>query len=308
MRGEVSVVVLTRNAGPGFGLLLERMAAQRGDFVVEVVVVDSGSDDGTVETARRFGALVHEIPPGSFDHGAARNLGVSLSRGEYVAFVVQDALPADGGWLSAMVEDLEGDPSVAGVYGRQLPRPEATPLTRVLARGSLASSERRRVQRAPRGLGALTPAERRLAAAFDDVSSCIRRSVWEEIPFEEGGFGEDLRWGRRVVEAGYALVYEPRSVVYHSHERGFRYDLRRRYTEARLLRELFGVEVSPPAALLSGVADLAHLLRGLWCEAGPLGTLRHAPRAASYAAANGLGTLLAASDGPRLERLIGGGL
>ena len=61
-----------------------------------------------------------------------RNLGVSLSRGGYVTFIVQDAVPLDGRWLAAMVEDLEGDELVAGVYGRQVPRPESGPLTRAV--------------------------------------------------------------------------------------------------------------------------------------------------------------------------------
>ncbi len=81
-------------------------------------------------------------------------------------------------------------------------------------------------------------------AVFDDVSSCLRRSVWEEMPFEKTNFGEDLRWGKRVVEAGYKIVYEPRSAVFHSHERGAMYDLRRYYVDQRLLLELFGLELA----------------------------------------------------------------
>lgn len=262
---KVSVIVLTFNAGPSFEGLLRRLLAQETDFAYEVLVIDSGSTDGTPYLAERYGASVHRIPPEEFDHGAARNLGVSLCQGEYVALLVQDAVPLDEFWLAAMVEDLESDPLVAGVYGRQVPRPESDPLTRVLVNGWPTASLERREQFAggPERYRTLSSAERRTLAIFDDVSSCVRRSVWREIPFNRTPFGEDLRWGRRVVEAGYKLVYEPRSTVYHSHERGAMYDLRRYYVDAQLLLDLFGIAATPNLLLLlfNTLRSFAYLYR-----------------------------------------------
>lgn len=254
-------MILTLNAGPGFAGLLERLAAQRTGFDHELVVVDSGSTDGTVELARRHGATVHAIPKEEFDHGAARNLGVSLAGGEYVAFLVQDALPVDERWLAAMVEDLEADDAVAGVYGRQIPRPESSPLARAVVNDLPTAVTERRVQQAGDDYWGLPPAARRLLALFDNVSSCVRRSVWQEFPFERTPFGEDLRWGRRVIEAGHKLVYEPRSAVLHSHERGALYDLRRHYADGLLLLDLFGLAPTPNLARvpLGAFRTAAHL-------------------------------------------------
>ena len=205
---EASVVIPTFEAGPGFDELLKCLFSQRTNFGYEVLVIDSGSTDGTVEIAERYGASVHRIDPAEFDHGATRNLGASLTSGRYVAFLVQDALPVDDGWLAAMVDVLDADGTVAGVYGRQIPRRDSGPLTRALMRDWPTSGRERREQFAggPESYGALSPATRRSLAAFDNVNSCVRRSVWESLPFEQTHFGEDLRWGKAVVEAGYTLV------------------------------------------------------------------------------------------------------
>ena len=260
---KVSVVIPTLNAGPSFGDLLERLLDQETPFGYEVLVIDSGSTDGTAELAWRHGVAVHEIARGEFGHGATRNLGVSLSRGEYVAFIVQDAMPLDGRWLASMVEDLDADDLVAGVYGRQVPRPESSPLARALVNGWPTASLERRVQHVegPAIYRRFTPSERRSLATFDNVSSCVRRSVWESIPFERAGFGEDVRWARSVLEAGYKLVYEPRSTVLHSHERGALHDLRRNYVDGEVLLELFDLAPTPnlPLWLLNVLRSWAHL-------------------------------------------------
>jgi rhamnosyltransferase len=249
---KASVVVPTFNAGAGFEELLERLRTQEASFDYEVLVIDSGSTDGTVELTRSYGASVYRVPRNEFGHGATRNLGVSLARGEYVAFIVQDAIPLDERWLAPMVENLEQDEMVAGVYGRQLPRPESSPLTRVLVNSWPTADLQRREQfvSPPTLYGTLPPDERRSLATFDNVSSCVRRSVWEAIPFEPTRFGEDLRWGKKVVEAGYKIVYEPRSAVFHSHERGAFYDLRRHYADQLVLVDLFGLAPTPNLALL----------------------------------------------------------
>ncbi|HET8592797.1 MAG TPA: glycosyltransferase, partial [Solirubrobacterales bacterium] len=74
----ISVVIPVRNGGEPMRRCLEAIRAQEVADEVEIVVVDSGSTDGTQELARSFGARVHEIEPHEFNHGATRNLGARL--------------------------------------------------------------------------------------------------------------------------------------------------------------------------------------------------------------------------------------
>lgn len=310
-RPLVSVVIPTFNAGPDFERLLAGLAAQQGDFDVEVVLVDSGSTDGTVERARRYGAKVHRIPKEEFNHGGSRNRGVSLAGGEYVALTVQDAVPLGERWLAAMVRDFEGDERVAGVYGRQVPREDSGILSRAVINSLATAGLGRREQYAgsPERYRELSPVQRRNLAAFDNVSSCVRRSVWVKIPFEPTNFGEDIRWGKAVVEAGYRIVYEPESAVVHSHDRDFVYDLRRNYINQVVVAELFGLVQVPNVARLvvAILASFLHVFSLLRKEhggkTGPRDGARFARYAARHAVVSQTGVYLGSKVGPRNGRL-----
>ena len=122
----ISILIPVKDGGSELQRCLEAISRQVIDHEVEIVVVDSGSSDGSPASARSFGAHVHEIPPGEFDHGATRNLAARLSHGDVLVFTSQDAVAADDAWLSTLVAALDGA-DVAGVYGRQLPHEGATP-------------------------------------------------------------------------------------------------------------------------------------------------------------------------------------
>ena len=123
----VSVVIPTLNAGRYLPDLLQALHRQRR-APLEVVIVDSGSSDATPEVAAAD-EWVRWIEIEHFTHGRARNLGAREARGDLVAFLTQDALPADACWLEELVRPLEAK-EAAAVYGRQVPRDDATPMER----------------------------------------------------------------------------------------------------------------------------------------------------------------------------------
>jgi rhamnosyltransferase len=209
----VGVVIRTLNESELIGRCLEALAAQNGDFDLDVLVVDSGSTDATVEIARAHGARIVELSPGDFDYSKSLNLGIDEVRGELVVSLSAHAIPVDDGWLELMAAPFD-DPNVAGVSSGQVPWPDAP--WQEVKRLSQAFSETPRTFAEDGSDGIL----------FSNAASALRRSVWQEHPFTLPAV-EDLDWARRVVAAGWSVVYEPRTAVYHSHYEGPRAQARR---------------------------------------------------------------------------------
>jgi len=224
----ISVVIPVLNGGADLVRCLDAIDGQVVGEEVEIVVVDSGSQDGSVEAARAHGARVHEIPASEFGHGRTRNLGAELAQGGTLVFTSQDAVAASETWLATLVRSLAEGDGVAGAYGRQLPHDDATPPERYFL--DFLYGPEARIQRLD--AGAKPHFEQTL---FSNVNSAIPRAVWQEFPFANDLImSEDQEWSRRVLRAGYELVYEPEAAVHHSH----------RYSVADAFRRFFDSGVS----------------------------------------------------------------
>lgn len=306
MSPVVSIVVPTFNGGRSLRRLLDSIAGQHSEVCREVIAVDSGSTDDTLDILRDAGARVDAVAPGGFNHGGTRNVALSRALGEFAVLIVQDAVPANREWLGELLKPLLRDARVAGTYARQQPWPEASRLTaHYLAKWAAATSE-------PRSVGplrltefdAMSPADRHFTCAFDNVCSCIRMSVWREHPFKPTSIAEDLEWAKEVLTSGYRLAYVPAALVSHSHERTVRYELERTYLVHQRLQSLFG---------LSTVPDVAALVRAI-CSTLPLhlrlaaaereGHGRAMARAAGLAVAWPLGQYLGARSAREGRELL----
>ena len=249
----VSIVLPTRNGAATLPALLDAIARQRTGFSVEVVAVDSASTDGTAELLRGRVDRLITIAADAFDHGLTRNLGIERARGEFIVLLVQDALPSSETWLAALVAPLLNDDRVAGTFARQLPRPDAGAMTRWSLSRWIASSSTPHTHavESREAFEALGPAGQFERCVFDNVCSCIRRSVWRQTPFASTPIAEDLEWARAVLLRGYRLAYVPTAEVIHSHDRSARYEFARTCALHRRLFELFRLRTIPTLPLLA---------------------------------------------------------
>ena len=231
---KISVVIPVLNAAGTLPALLEALKEQYPSPPDEIVLVDSLSTDDT----RRI-ALTHTnvrvVPIARFSHGRARNLGAQEATGEIIVLMTQDALPADRHWLAELLTPLEaGKPQVAAVYSRQVPQPNAPPTEQFFLQYHFPPGPPVRRER---------PAGRTLTLGdvfFSNVSAAVRREVLLRYPFDETLImSEDQQFARDLILAGYTIVYQPASVVVHSHRYSLSMAFRRYFDSVYSLTLIF---------------------------------------------------------------------
>jgi len=207
---KTSIIIPTKNGASDIGACLGAIYSQKGTVPFDVIVIDSGSSDATLEIARRYPVRIEQIPPETFHHARTRNYAAGLARGEVLVFLSQDAMPASDTWLASLVSNFK-DPSVGAVYGRHLPKPGCS-LERQHTLETIYGSER--VVKEPSSREKLGYRYYH----FSDANSAIRRDVWQATGFpDEFKIFEDVGIAKRILDGGWKIVYEPGAAVHHSH-------------------------------------------------------------------------------------------
>ena len=229
---QASIIILTKNAGDGFGKTLKMVFDQKYDDY-EVLIIDSGSIDETLEIARKYPAKITSINPEEFHHSGTRNFAASMAQGEYLVFITQDALPLYTNWLSSLLSPFS-DPDVAGVYGRQIAYNNANIIEKFFY-SYFYPDEGISISHLPENLEDFYIDN----VFLSDVNSVIRKDVWGKYKFNEDIImAEDKDWAIQVLRAGYKLIYEPKAVVYHSHEYNLISAFERRFDDAAAMSQI----------------------------------------------------------------------
>jgi rhamnosyltransferase len=278
------VIIPTRNGGGTFEETLRSVLSQRLEDRFEVIVIDSASTDGTPEAAERIladpVANVHGVHGGvvrirlqDFGHGRTRNLGCSMAKGEFVAFLSQDATPIGMDWLGRLLQSF-GDAAVSGTFCRQVPRAGARLPERFLLAQTYPATSSTRTQDsvALRDAGYIL---------FSNAASAVRRTALLGHPFDEQRIMcEDAEWAVRMLAAGGTIAYVAETSVTHSHG----------YT----LRSIFARNF-----------DYAISLKGLPGSMGPRSYVRYLRQEIAFARVNGDGREIAGTALFEIARCIG---
>jgi arylsulfatase A-like enzyme/glycosyltransferase involved in cell wall biosynthesis len=237
---KISIVIPTKNAGLDFEFTLEKIRNQKGIKETEIVIVDSGSTDETVNLAEKFTSKIFHIKPEEFNHGETRNYGAEKATGDYILFMVQDAIPIGEYWLYNMIMVLENDSQIAAVSCRQVPRSDAD----LFACFSLWHHYRMldftedRISPPNQELNGLSPIEKRKLAGLEDVCCLMRKDIFNNLKFKNIKYAEDLELGLRILQKDYKIAFLYSVGVIHSHNRNPHYFFKRSYVDNKELSKI----------------------------------------------------------------------
>ena len=219
---DTSIIVRTLNEAKHLEKLLKGIHEQ--DYKDwEIILVDSGSTDGTLDIARRYDARIFHIPQAEFTYGRSLNLGCREAQGSYLVFASGHVWPITNNWLGNLVKPFQ-EPSVAMVYGRQ--------------RGTGASrlSEIRDLQMQFGSVSQILVDEPK----GNNGNAAIRRDLWLEQPFDEALPAlEDVDWARKIERKGHRVYYAADAGVYHLHEESLGQVYHRYLREAIASKRMF---------------------------------------------------------------------
>jgi rhamnosyltransferase len=218
---RVALVIPTHNAGRHWRHLY---AGIRNQSLVphQMLVIDSSSNDGTVRRAGRAGFIVLEIDKRDFSHGGTRQLAAQrLSDADILIYLTQDAIPMGRDAFRNLVRAFE-DPEVGAAYGRQMPRPEATPIEAHARLFNYPAESSVRSWESRKSLGFKS-------IFFSNSFGAYRRDALMSV----GGFSSDIIFGEDTLvvaqmhRAGWKTAYVADALVQHSHSYSIAEEFRR---------------------------------------------------------------------------------
>ncbi|WP_306250429.1 glycosyltransferase family 2 protein [Parvularcula sp. IMCC14364] len=221
---EISIVFRALNEEKWFDQALAACRQQRLDGLdFEIVLIDSGSTDRTIEIAECHDCRITHISKSEFSFGRSLNRGCAFARGQYLVFISAHCIPTHDRWLQELVQPL-----VAGkasyTYGRQVGHDEVTKF-----------SEHRLFNKYfPEGDA--IPQE---GFFCNNANAAILREVWEQYPFDEEVTGlEDMVLAKQLQQLGHKIAYVASAPVTHVHEESQKQTQNRYYREALVLRDI----------------------------------------------------------------------
>lgn len=263
---KATVFIPTYNSERYLSEILDAISQQEVDFDYEILIYDSESSDQTHQILDQYAQKLSnlrwkEIKKANFSHGRTRQEAAHDARGEVIVYLTDDAKPATNQWLRHMVEPFDISNRVAGVVGRQIPRPHCVPMLKYeiqyvfdVEQGvSDAITLYKREEGETKGLFTKK-------SFYSDVNSAVKRDfLINKIGYADVPYSEDQQFGRDIIDAGYIKVYSGIGAVVHSNDVELKLYKNRLFDEVYNMRQLSGKTEKLPFGFV-----LKQILATMW--------------------------------------------
>jgi len=205
MKPTCSIVIRAFNEEKHIGKLLEGIFSQTLQDI-EVILVDSGSFDRTIEIASNYPVVIVHINPQEFSFGRSLNLGIDKAKADLIVLASAHVYPVYPDWLEKLLEPFE-DSRIALTYGKQ------------------------------RGMNTTQFSEHMIFSHWypeysnlnqehpfcNNANAAIRKDLWRSHPYNESLPGlEDLAWARWLFDQGHHIAYVAEAEIIHVHNESWR--------------------------------------------------------------------------------------
>lgn len=198
---KISIIIRTKNEEKYIEKTLSMLRNQTYKNQ-ELIVVDSGSTDMTLEIAKKYVDKIVHIKPELFSYGRALNKGCEAATGKYLCFLSAHAIPTTNIYLQNFLDKINKSREIAAVFGRQV----GGNTSRVYEISEFQINF-------PDSNSSTSP------IICHNANVIIRKSVWNKFKYDEELTGlEDMEWGLRIKDTGYRIVYSSKAAVIHIHE------------------------------------------------------------------------------------------
>jgi rhamnosyltransferase len=244
---ELSIIIRTYNEEKYLPELLSSLRLQDiGDFKMEIILVDSGSTDETVQIAKSFGCRIEFIKKDDFSFGKSLNIGCSIATGKILVFISGHCIPANNSWLINLVRPIISN-QVSLTYGKQI------------------------------GINSSKFSEKQIFAKYypetssipqdnffcNNANAALDQRIWEKYLFNEELTGlEDMHLGKRILNDGFQLGYVSTAEIFHIHNENWN------KIKNRFEREAIALQRIMPEVLVTYRDFLRYFISSVWFDFG----------------------------------------
>lgn len=217
---DISIIIRTKNEERWINRCISEVLNQKIDKTFEIIVVDSGSTDKTIEKAKKFEVSIIEIS--RYTPGFSINKGVENAKGNLIVLLSAHAVPYDKNWLFNLVKPIYEDKNVVATYGRQIPAEWSDPND--IRDLSITFGLEDKLQKKD--------------TFFHNANSAFLKKTWENFKFNELATNiEDRLWAEEIIKNKFYIKYVANSIIYHWHGIHQYGNLRRAKSTAKVILE-----------------------------------------------------------------------